>query len=305
MEFSEKLQMLRRKNSMSQEELADILGVSRQAVSRWESGQGYPETDKLIRISELFSTTLDDLLKDAPSSEEGTDEADRGYYVSRETAEGFLTYKRSGSIRLAVSVAIIILSIVGPATFDEHPLGIVWMFSLIAIGVAGILLQAFRLNPYKALEEQPLVLEPAFARELQARYSKTRRRAGYHFIAGIALIFLGIVFTYLLDTFRPQAENLTGSLFMIIIAIAVSQFIFGGNMMFNIGLLANNSTHRAEQEDDQRYGWITSSLMILAVCIFLLCGFLWDSWRIAWVAFPAAALLGAAIRTIANGIRKK
>ena len=66
MRFHEKLQDLRRGRGLSQEALAELLDVSRQAVSKWESGQAYPETDKLIRLSEMFDVTLDSLVKDGP-----------------------------------------------------------------------------------------------------------------------------------------------------------------------------------------------------------------------------------------------
>lgn len=64
MKFHEKLQMLRKEKGMSQEDLADRLTVSRQAISKWESAQAYPETEKLIALSNLFSVTVDELLKD-------------------------------------------------------------------------------------------------------------------------------------------------------------------------------------------------------------------------------------------------
>ena len=66
MKFHEKLQELRKQKGLSQEALAERLDVSRQAVSKWESGQTYPETEKLILISEIFGVTLDSLVKDGP-----------------------------------------------------------------------------------------------------------------------------------------------------------------------------------------------------------------------------------------------
>lgn len=71
MTLGEKLSKLRKENSYTQEQLADVLGVSRQAISKWESGAAYPETEKLIRISTLFDCSLDYLLKDG---EETADE---------------------------------------------------------------------------------------------------------------------------------------------------------------------------------------------------------------------------------------
>ena len=62
MEFSEKLQELRKSRSMTQEELAKALFVSRTAISKWESGRGYPSIDSLKEISRFFSVTIEDLI---------------------------------------------------------------------------------------------------------------------------------------------------------------------------------------------------------------------------------------------------
>ena len=62
--FSEKLQILRKNKGYTQEALAEKLGVSRQAVAKWESGQIYPDISNLIGISELMNVTVDYLVKD-------------------------------------------------------------------------------------------------------------------------------------------------------------------------------------------------------------------------------------------------
>jgi len=62
MEFNEKLQELRKSKSLTQEELAEALFVSRTAISKWESGRGYPSIDSLKEISRFFSVTIDDLI---------------------------------------------------------------------------------------------------------------------------------------------------------------------------------------------------------------------------------------------------
>ena len=69
MGFGENLQVLRKKNQLSQEGLAEMLGVSRQAVSKWELGEGYPEVDKLLILSKKLNVSLDSLLggEDTPT----------------------------------------------------------------------------------------------------------------------------------------------------------------------------------------------------------------------------------------------
>ncbi len=62
MSFGENLQKIRKKNHLSQEGLAEMLGVSRQAVSKWELGEGYPEVDKLLILSKKLNISLDSLL---------------------------------------------------------------------------------------------------------------------------------------------------------------------------------------------------------------------------------------------------
>jgi len=62
MEFNEKLQSLRKNKGLTQEELAEALYVSRTAISKWESGRGYPSIDSLKEIAKYFSVTIDELL---------------------------------------------------------------------------------------------------------------------------------------------------------------------------------------------------------------------------------------------------
>lgn len=64
MKFNEKLIQLRKKNGLSQEELGDKIQVARQTISKWELGETTPEMDKLIKISNLFDISLDELIKD-------------------------------------------------------------------------------------------------------------------------------------------------------------------------------------------------------------------------------------------------
>ena len=78
MSFSENLRQIRREHHLSQEELAELLDVSRQAVSKWEQGQGYPEVEKLLLLSKKLDISLDALM----SNEVGCDHGSKGKNVT-------------------------------------------------------------------------------------------------------------------------------------------------------------------------------------------------------------------------------
>lgn len=77
MKFHEKLYSLRKSNGLSQDELAEKLGVSRQAISRWEMGTAEPSAQNLIELSKLFGVSIDELLKDDLSLKEQQSTSER------------------------------------------------------------------------------------------------------------------------------------------------------------------------------------------------------------------------------------
>ena len=85
MNLAEKLQFLRNKNRLSQEELAERLGISRQAISKWESGQATPDLKKLITIADLYNVTIDSLVKDGDDFD--IIQSDENYHKEKEETE--------------------------------------------------------------------------------------------------------------------------------------------------------------------------------------------------------------------------
>lgn len=115
MTFGEKLSKLRKENNYTQEQLADILGVSRQSVSKWESNMAYPETEKLIFLAKLFRCSTDYLLNDECVSKNGVTS------TNSTTAKSglFTTQKVIGYILLTVSlIAGILVSLLSES--DEE-----------------------------------------------------------------------------------------------------------------------------------------------------------------------------------------
>lgn len=120
MEFNKKLQELRRQRGLTQEELAESLYVSRTAISKWESGRGYPNIESLKTIAKFFSVTLDDLLS--------TDEV---LTIAEEDSKRKTTHFRDlafGLMDICISMLLFL------PFFAENVDGIIQSVSLILLG---------------------------------------------------------------------------------------------------------------------------------------------------------------------------
>lgn len=86
MNLAERIQRLRKQQGMSQEDMADALGVSRQAVSKWESGQSIPDVDRIIQLSDYFHVTTDYLLKGSVQEKQQPRQPDALFFAKCATA---------------------------------------------------------------------------------------------------------------------------------------------------------------------------------------------------------------------------
>ena len=111
MNFSEKLSKLRKEKNYTQEQLAKLLGVSRQAVSKWESGTAYPETATLIEIGKLFDCSMDYLLKDEITDKTSVQDGILCKCVKR-TYEKLITEPNKSRAKRILKIAAIILAVI-------------------------------------------------------------------------------------------------------------------------------------------------------------------------------------------------
>ena len=160
MTFSEKLMDRRRKSGLSQEQLADRLGVTRQSVSKWESGTAMPELVKLISLSDIFGVSVDYLVKDyleEPESADGGDDLSAQQAVRLEKKVDELTnYVKGRVYRFDSKTRIFGLPLVsirfgfvrnGKLSMDNVARGIIAIgnaaIGVVAIGIVGVGLFTF------------------------------------------------------------------------------------------------------------------------------------------------------------------
>ena len=112
MTLGEKISKLRKEYNYTQEQLADILGVSRQSISKWESDIAYPETEKLIELWKIFECSMDYLLKDEVAEKTG-DSVSESYFTEKvtEISKKVLTDKNKGKAKKILKIIGIILAV--------------------------------------------------------------------------------------------------------------------------------------------------------------------------------------------------
>ena len=145
--LSEKIYTLRRKSGLSQEQLAEKIGVSRQSISKWEGGQSVPELEKLIALSRCFGVSMDELTTDAACTKDQHPEKQPHLYASRTKNTIGVILCLAGAVMLLLTGAVMLLS---PGTAEQmntastvtvNGFGILFLFCVVvmAIGLSLIL----------------------------------------------------------------------------------------------------------------------------------------------------------------------
>ena len=119
MSLSEKILHLRTQKGLSQLELAEQLGVSRQSVSKWETGQSVPDLDKLIKLADLFGITVDELVREGERPQPPQPESPPPQVVYVREKRSLTSTQRAG---ICVEAAGLILALLGVAGFGAIPI---------------------------------------------------------------------------------------------------------------------------------------------------------------------------------------
>lgn len=171
MTLGQKLKILLKEKSMTQEELAEQLDVSRQAVGKWVNDKGIPEVNKLIQISNMFGVSLDYLLKE---EKEGA-AAEGGYYVSGEMLEGYLSYCKQNRKRIVGGIALIMIANIFDELGGKSMQGLYWIATL--AGFALLIWQYFQTKKYREIRREKLIFDGRVYENFKLRREKERKNA--------------------------------------------------------------------------------------------------------------------------------
>lgn len=290
MSLGQNLQFLRKRDNITQEQLAESLDVSRQSVSKWESDTSYPEMEKLIQLSNLFHCSLDDLIQKDVS----------GKYV--EDKNHYDQFKNQFSKRITLGVGLILsgvtlmlfLSSILPQrqNFNVEALCEIILFLFIVVAVSIFIVTGMQSEHY---EKKHPYIENFYTEEEKETFHK---KFTVMITSGVVIIIFGLIFilgfeaVFSSDFLTHSAINidgLLGSIFLLFVTIAVILFVYAGTQESKYNIKRYNLMHDHNSQtykNDKKIGLICGCLMMIATMIFLSCGFIWKLWEIAWIVYP-------------------
>lgn len=271
MTFGEKLKTLRKEHGYSQEEFAQHLDVSRQAVSKWESDRGTPETKKLLQISTIFGVTLDYLLKDEHTED---NQYNGGYYVSREMIDGFLSYKRQGAKRIAVGVSLIILSNIFGCVPVYRQVALTLYWITMAIGIAVLIWHIFQPKRYQEIGKKPLLFDDTTLKEFRVEHEENQKKYVLMIIVGAIILILSPQITLIAGNYIDN--NVSNGLSWIFHAGWVALFILAGIAIHAENMIAQNTQYMSNKSRKGQFTWVYMALPVTAIAVVI--GILTNAW---------------------------
>lgn len=323
MTLADKIMQERKKKGWSQEELAERMDVSRQAVSKWEMGQSTPDLDKILQMSETFGVSTDYLLKDdvTEASADGAPSTPPKRRVTAEEADRFLEHRRFASKRIALGVYLCILSVIpllllaAASEVTEWKaitetlagvLGIGILLCVVAVAVAIFVLCGLRGEPYEYLEGGDFEVERGVVDRI--REDQKAYRPAYIRMTVIAVCLCVLSPIPLIVGAFSEWEFLQVILLCVMLAVVgagVFLFVFSGvrQSAYQILLREGDYTPSPFKKDRLR-DQIESAYWAILVAIYLGWSFLTHDWHITWVIFPVGAVLSVVIGIVYDTVRK-
>ena len=297
MSFEEKLQQLRKEKGLSQEDLAHQLNVSRQAVSKWESQNGYPEIEKMILISDLFQVSLDYLMKE--DYEEHENETISSFHLmTQQNIEDYLHFKKSFALRIGSSVLLMIVGLFIAALCADtsyQSIGVFGFLIMVGIGVFFIIMTTLLKESKFKIENEEIKIAFNDLQNLQEQYQHFHKYFTLAIAGGVLLIIVSLACIVLLHETFPQYENILGAQFLLCIGIAVFLFIYFGILKDTYQFLIHNKAYMKAKKKEQQIENIYAFTMPLAAILYMIMGFTQNWWHPGWVIFPLAVFVSMGI----------
>jgi len=327
--LADKIITLRKKNGLSQEELAEKMNVSRQSVSKWEGAQSVPDLNKIIALSEIFGVSTDYLLKDEYDEPEFTSKEDAEAeppmkQVSMEEANSYLEANKRHSFKLAIGTALCIFSFVplfmmgALSERDDNSMfvafGIAGMLVFIAIAVAVFITSGNAMSDYSYLSKEPIDTAygvEGMVKERRKAYKSTETKC---ITTGVLLCILGVISLVVLAILGEQADE-AGEDFLAavglcgmftFVAIGVFLMVKAETVMGGYNRLLEDGDFTREKKTPDKGGFnLVMIYWLVLIAAYLTVSMIAKSWNWTWIIFAAGGILTPAVMEIEKAINRK
>lgn len=329
MTLAEKIILLRKQKGWSQEELAEKMDISRQSVSKWESGTSIPDLDKIIKISRIFAVSTDYLLKeenetdmDAEFSKGKTYDDEMERSISMEEAATFMDLtnrvagKMAAGCSLCVFSAIPLIVLGGMAEYGKTAmtedmaggLGTAILLILVAVGVVMIVSCGMKLSRYEYLEVERISLQYGVRESVQTRKEQYEPKHQRCIVAGVAGCILGAV-PLLLAAAMDAGDIIyvyCTAFVLFVISCCVWLFVKSG-MIYDCynKLLQEDDYTSLKKELKRKNSFFSGAYWCLIVAVYLGISLYSAAWERTWIIWPVAGVLYAAVINIINAVLTK
>lgn len=273
--FSQNLQKIRSEKNLSQEQLADKIGVSRQTISAWESGKASPELDKITAISKLFSVSIDELVGEIKTEASNFDKKEYEKNYSK-----IALLRASGIFILFSGIAF------GAFFFEKGVIAGVGLMISLAISVPLFILakNTDELANNKLIKSKKS-LENVFA-DSEIEFAAKNKILGS--ILLVSLLFIAIAIHQIIVYLTNFGENLANAIFMLLLGIAVASATYANSVFAKIQNFEDNKAENIKT--NEKIGFFTAILMLSLTTIFLIYSFISKDWSSAEILFPIGGI---------------
>lgn len=315
--LADKISGLRREFNWSQEDLAEKMDVSRQSISKWESGNSIPDMNKIIRLSEIFGVSTDYLIKDDVERESAilVDKENKNdkRNISLDEATEYMDTVREFASKISLGVSFCVIAampLLGLHGLHElgrmnegiaSGIGLVVLLISVAIGVFLLINANMRLSKFEYIEKTELSLDYGVKGIIEKRMQDFSDIHNKYIAIGVVLCIISVIPIVFLGSINASDGMVTVgvSAALVIISFAVYLLVWAS--------LINGSFKKLLQIDDytvakktfrEKFKWFSGAYWLCCTAIFLLISLSTERFDLTWIMWPVAAVAYGAVAAV-------
>ena len=299
--LADKIISLRKKEGMTQEDLASQVGVSRQSVSKWESTMAMPDLDKIMKLSKIFGVSTDFLLNDDLGMEQIiVDEKveDTSKLVDLDLLNQYYGAYEKIARLISLATILVIISPIAYMTLDNinESLGVIIFLALIALAVGLFINSGFGASKFEFIEKEPYNFSYGVEGVIKKNLDQYQPILKRNIILAIAIFILSPA-VYVIAINAGVTNNIPVYLFLILTAIGASLM---GYSMIKYSSYRDILKYRDPkiQKKEGKIGKISGVLWITAIGVFFIYSFWTGNWQASWIIFVIASFLQVIIAMV-------